>query len=296
MLLQGLWTAMITPFLESGELDCKGLRDNIRFQLQNKVDGLVMLGTTAEAPTLTKAERDTVVAITVEEAKGKLPIMVGTGSNSTKQTIENSQRAKELGADLALVVTPYYNRPTQEGIFEHFRAVNNAVDIPLVVYNIPGRCGTNIEVQTMKKLSSLQNVTALKEASGDMQQMLDLVANTGLFFSIFSGDDLLTLPMMATGACGVISVVSNLIPGKMRLLVRAMQQQSLEEARYHHRQLYPLFKAAFLESNPSPIKEAMEFCGLPAGDVRLPLTELSEENKTILHTVLESMELAYEKV
>ncbi|PIN85622.1 MAG: 4-hydroxy-tetrahydrodipicolinate synthase [Candidatus Diapherotrites archaeon CG11_big_fil_rev_8_21_14_0_20_37_9] len=293
MEIAGTYTALITPF-KGGEVDYDGLKKNIQFQLDNGISGILPLGTTGETPTLTSEEKDKVIQVAVEVAKGKVPIMVGTGNYSTKNTIENTLRAKELGADIALIVTPYYNKPTQEGIYLHFKAVNDAVDIPIMVYNIQGRTGKNIETSTLNKIASLKNVIGVKEASGNVGQMtdvLELVCGGHPDFNVMSGDDGLTLPLMALGGKGVVSVVSNLVPAQVVAMVDAAQKGDFEKARKLHFKLLPIFKGAFIETNPMPIKEAMNLCGMPAGGCRLPLCEMETQNREKLKQVLKEMKL-----
>ena len=289
MKLSGLYTAMITPFEKDGSLDKEGFIKNIHFQIEQGVDGLLILGTTAETPTLSFEEKETLIEIAVKEINGNIPLMVGTGSNSTKKTIELTKRAKELGANSALIVTPYYNKPTQQGILKHFEAITQSTKIPIVIYNIPSRTGTNIETKTLKKLSEFDYIIAVKEASGSISQIQNIISEISFsnpYFSFLSGDDALTLPMIALGGNGVISVISNLIPKQMKELVSACLQQDFEHAKKLHYRLLPLFKAAFIETNPIPIKTAMNMCSLPAGPCRLPLCEMSQQNIDILKNLL----------
>ena len=293
MELKGTYTAMITPFLH-GEVDYEGLRTNIKYQMEGGVTGILALGTTAETPTLTEAEKEQIVKIVVELAKGKVNIMVGTGSNSTASTIRTTERAKEMGADIALIVTPYYNKPTQEGIFLHFKAVTDAVDIPVVVYNIKGRTGTNIETRTLKRIAGLRNIIGVKEASGDIGQMTDVIneiQNRRDNFSVMSGDDALVLPLMSLGGKGVISVVSNLVPKMVVELVDAASRGEFSRARDLAFRTLPLIRAAFIESNPIPIKESMNIVNLPAGECRLPLSPITPETRVLLEVVLKELEL-----
>lgn len=293
MHLGGLVTAMVTPFID-GHLDLKGLSSNIQHQLSQGVDGILVLGTTGEASTLTHEEHERIIAFAVAETAGRVPVWVGTGSYCTQQTIEKTKRAKSLGADVALIVTPYYNRPGQEGIYRHFEAVAHNVDIPIVVYNIPGRCGTNIETSTMRRIAKLPNIVGVKEASSSIHQVgdvLQMIATESPNFKVFSGDDLLTLPLMALGAVGVVSVVSNLIPERIKALVTAAAEGNFALARDLHFELMPLYKAAFIETNPVPIKAAMQLCGMPAGSCRLPLYQMSDENTRFMHQLLEQYQL-----
>ncbi len=290
----GTITALITPF-KNDSLDVEGLQQNIAFQLENGVSGILPLGTTGESPTLLPEERERVIEIAVECAKGKVPVWVGTGSYSTAETVIKTNRAHELGADVALIVTPYYNKPSQEGIFRHFEAVCRATSLPIVVYNIEGRCGRNIETHTLKRLAEFPQIVGVKEASGNLLQMSEVIreiSNERPGFSVLSGDDALTLPLMALGGHGAVSVVSNLIPKEMVNLTTALLEGRFEDARELHHHLFPLFRALFLEVNPVPIKEAMSLCGMAAGGPRLPLCEMLSHNKESLKEVLKQLELA----
>ncbi len=293
MELNGTYTAMITPFLH-GEVDYEGLRKNIDFQIDGGVTGILALGTTAETPTLTDSEKEQIVKIVVELAKGKVNIMVGTGSNSTASTIRATERAKEMGADMALVVTPYYNKPTQEGIFLHFKAVTDAVDIPVVVYNIKGRTGTNIETRTLSRIAGFRNIIGVKEASGDVAQMTDVInqiQNHRENFSVMSGDDALVLPLMSLGGRGVISVVSNLVPKMVVELVDAASKGNFSRARDLAFKQLPLIRAAFVETNPIPIKESMNMQNMAAGECRLPLSPITPGTRELLSGVLKDLGL-----
>ena len=278
---KGTITALITPF-RGNVLDREGLEQNIAFQLESGVSGILPLGTTGEAPTLSLDERETVIKCAVAQVKGRVPVWVGTGSCSTQETIAKTRHAEELGADAALVVTPYYNKPTQEGIYRHFEAVAEATSLPVVVYNIEGRCGRNIETSTLKRLSEIPNIVGVKEASGSMLQMSEVIreiAHVREDFAVLSGDDALTLPLMALGGIGAVSVVSNLVPKEMVALTTAVLEGRFDEAKVMHHRLFPLFRASFLEVNPVPIKEAMSLCGMPSGSPRLPLCEMLPENR-----------------
>jgi 4-hydroxy-tetrahydrodipicolinate synthase len=260
-----VWTALITPFKEDGSLDLHGLHNNIDYQKEAGIDGILVLGTTGETPTLSDKEK---VAIIQAARKHAGPLMVGCGTNCTKSTIETIQKAQNLGADLALIVTPYYNKPTQEGIFRHFEAIAHQTSIPIVIYNIQGRCGVNIETNTLKKIHTLPKIVGVKEASGNLNQIWQVrseLPNTLLY----SGDDALTLPSLSIGANGVISVASNVFPSVIKELVER-QDVTL------HQKLLPLFKALFSQTNPIPVKWAMQLMGLAAGPLRLPLVDLEE--------------------
>lgn len=295
MLLKGLYTAIITPFDSQGRLDEEGLRQNLRTQVAHKVDGIVVLGTTGEDPTLNQQEKQRVIEIALEEVKGKTTLIVGTGSYSTETTIASTKRAKEMGADAALIVTPYYNKPTQEGLFRHFAAICQAVSFPICVYNIQGRTGQNLQTETLQRLMQFSSIVAVKEASGNIMQINDVIDKSRQRepeLSVLSGDDALTLPLIALGGHGIISVASNLIPGPMRSYVHAALQGDFETARDWHYQLLPFFKAIFIETNPIPIKAAMHLCGMPAGPCRLPLCDLSptslETIKQVINTLPQS--------
>lgn len=298
--LKGTYTAMITPMQQDGEIDYDGFRTHVKTQLKSGIDGLVPLCTTSETPTLAEEEEVELIKIAMnerakyEQATGThIPIMIGAGSNNTKDALRYAQRAKEAGADAALVVTPYYNRPSQAGIVKHFEAVC-AVGIPIVAYNIQGRTGVNIATDTLAKIAELPNVVGVKEASGNIQQMADVIAKIKLHkpdFSVMSGDDALTLPLLALGGDGVISVVSNLAPKRVKAMVDAALRGEFSAARELHFGLLPIFKAAFVEGNPSSIKCAMNLKGLPAGSVRAPLVDVSEEGEKIIANALRESEI-----
>ena len=285
MRLEGCMTALVTPFTGS-EVDYEGLRSNIRFQIKNGISGIVPLGTTGESPTIEEGERQRIVRVSVEEASGKAKVIVGTGTNSTKSTIEHTLMAQDAGADAALIVSPYYNKPSQEGLYRHFEAVSKVARIPIILYNIAGRTGVNIEVKTLLRLSDISNIVGVKEASGNMTQIMEILSRMPETFSVLSGDDSLTLPMISAGARGVISVASNLLPMRVADLVEQAGLGNNDHARGINSNLSPIFKALFIETNPVPVKTAMNLCGMPAGPVRLPLAGLSEENLQFLKSVI----------
>jgi 4-hydroxy-tetrahydrodipicolinate synthase len=298
MELKGTYTALITPF-KGDVVDYNGLRQLINFQIKNEIDGLLLLGTTGEAPTLTWDEQEEVIKVAIDEIAGRLPIMVGTGTNATKKTIENTMKAKRLGADMALIVTPYYNKPSDEGIYQHFKTITENVDIPVVVYNIQGRTGKNIETATLKKISELNNIIGVKEASGNINQMMDVIKTIALSnsqFSVMCGDDALTLPLISLGGKGIISVVSNIIPGGVVNMVNAALRGDFASARKIHFDILPLIKGIFIETNPIPVKTAMNMLNMPAGAVRLPLYEMSNENMVKLRNVMLDLELIESKI
>ncbi len=275
--LRGVYTALVTPFTDQGTLDEEGLRENIRFQIREGVDGVVALGTTGEAPTLSEQEKVDFIRIAKEETQNKTHLMIGTGSYSTEQTIRQSRLAEELGADSVLVITPYYNKPTQEGVYQHFKSVAESIQIPLVLYNHPGRTGSRIETKTLLRLADILNIVGVKDATADLATLGQLSAKLDASFSILSGDDSLTLPTIAIGGHGVVSVASNIVPGQMVQLVQAAFENNYKKAREIQKALTDLFTALSYESNPIPVKAAMNLLGMPSGSCRLPLTPLSEK-------------------
>ncbi|MDR0638018.1 MAG: 4-hydroxy-tetrahydrodipicolinate synthase [Spirochaetaceae bacterium] len=286
--LAGTFTALITPLKDDGTVDYDGWRQLIEFQLEQGVAGLVPLGTTGETPTLDDDEEERLIRIAVGTVKGKVPLVVGTGSNSTRSTLFYTRRAQSLGADAVLITTPYYNKPNDSGLLKHFEAAA-AVDVPIVVYNIPGRTGRNIPATLMKELMQFPQIIGVKEASGDINQIgevIDTASKIRPDFQVISGDDGLTLPVMALGGTGVISVVSNLIPQKMAAFTGVLARGDYAEGRRLHFELLPLFRATFVETNPVPIKAAMNMAGLPAGPVRPPLGPLSVASEKLLRETL----------
>lgn len=287
MQLKGLFTALITPFIDD-EVDEEGLRQLIRLQIKARVSGIVLLGTTGEAATLTDEEQKRIIQIGVQECKHTIWLIIGTGSYSTRITLERTKQAQVLGADAALIVTPYYNKPTQEGLYQHYQAIATQTEIPIIVYNIQGRTGVNIDTCTLLKIAALPHVIGVKECSDNVNQAADVIetiCSKYPHFSVFSGDDALALPLMALGAAGLISVVSNLIPEKMVQLIQATLEERFTDARVMHQELLPLFRLAFIETNPAPIKYAMTLHGLPAGGCRLPLCPLKAEAQEKLKTL-----------
>lgn len=289
--LRGTYTALVTPFTQEGHLDEKGLRENIRFQLSHAIEGLVILGTTGEAPTLSHKEKETILSIARSETQNQCSLIVGTGSYSTQQTIENTRMAQNYGADAALVVTPYYNKPTQEGLYLHFHQLAQAVSLPLIIYNVHGRTSLNLQTDTLKRLVSLNNVVGVKEASGNLIQMMEVIEEILPLkpdFSILSGDDALTCPLIAMGGHGVISVLSNIMPQEMKRLCDLALQGDLEKARHLHYELMPYMRGMFVETNPIPIKTAMNLIGHAAGPCRLPLCDLSKNNLDKIKSLLKN--------
>lgn len=289
-MLKGAFTALITPF-KDGKVDYDALRKLVRFQIENGINGLVPLGTTGETPTLHDDEKEKILKIVVEEAKGKVPVIAGAGSNSTEKTVKEAKKMEDLGADYLLISAPYYNKPTQEGIFQHFKAVCDAVKIPIVVYNIKGRTGVNIETSTLVRLSKMKNIVAVKEASGDIGQMMDVIDQLPKSFSVLSGDDALTIPLIACGGRGIISVASNVMPDKMAEMVKYANEGDFESARAIHYELLDFFKVEFVETNPIPIKYAASVMGLCKEEYRLPMCSMQDSNKAKMKVSLEKLGL-----
>ena len=286
MIFKGVITALATPF-QSGFLDEDALRRHIRFQIESGVQGLVPCGTTGESPTLSHEEHKRVVSIAVEESAGKVKILAGAGSNSTREAIDLATHAKSVGADGLLMVTPYYNKPTQEGIFLHYQAIAKAVDLPIMLYNIPVRCGINILPETIARMAKeIPAVVGVKEATGDLNQMIRTIELCGPDFLVTSGDDGLTLPLLAVGGGGVISVASNLIPAQMVKMWNAWESGDLKGARQMFYKMLPLFKALFVEANPMPLKAALALCGRMDSEMRLPMCQPKDSTIEILKPIL----------
>src|SRR5687767_7452127 len=282
----GSFVALVTPF-RNGKVDEAKLRELVEMHAANGTDGLVPCGTTGESPTLSHDEHKRVVEIAVDAARKRLKILAGTGSNSTSEAIELTKHAEKAGVDGALVVNPYYNKPTQEGLYRHFRAVAESVAIPIVVYNIQSRTAVNIEMATMTRLArDVQNIRGVKEASGSLDQMSQVIAACGPGFSVLSGDDNITLALMAIGGHGVISVIANLLPRETADMVHAALEGDIKRARELHYRLFPLARAAFLETNPIPIKEAMAMVGMLEPEFRLPMCRMSDANRETLRGIL----------
>ncbi|OYP33912.1 4-hydroxy-tetrahydrodipicolinate synthase [Rhodopirellula sp. MGV] len=286
----GLSVAIVTPF-KDGEVDYGRLKEQIEFQIEAGTTCLVPVGTTGESPTLTHDEHERVISETIQCAAGRIKVMAGTGSNSTAEALRLTQRAAKEGADATLQVAPYYNKPTQEGFYQHFKAVAEAVDIPVCVYNIPGRTGKEIEVSTIQRLSELPGITMVKEATGKLDQCSAIVGSTDL--TVLSGDDSLTLPMMSVGAEGVISVAGNLVPSDMIKLVNAASAGDFALAQKMHHKLFSLCSNMLgLATNPIPVKAAMRMVGRDSGDLRLPMTPLDAECEAKLQETILAYGLA----
>ena len=284
----GTGTALITPFAKDGTIDEDALRRLVNFQEENGVDVLIPCGSTGESAMLSHEEHIHVVEIVRDEAK-KAKILAGAGSNCTSEAVMLSKSAEDLGVDGILSISPYYVKPTQEGLYQHYKAILDAIDIPVIVYNVPGRTSTNVNVDTILRLAELPGITGVKEASGNFSQIMNILANKPDDFEVLSGDDGLTLGLLCLGADGVISVASNCCPGLLSNMVSSARNGDVGTAREIHERLLPLFSALFCESNPIPIKYAMGRMGFGNGKPRLPLTELSDKGKSILDPVLESL-------
>ncbi len=289
MSLKGVYTALVTPFNSDGSIDWEAMKNLIEFQIKEKISGLAPMGTTGESPTLNHEDHIKIIEMVVKQTAGRVPIIAGSGSNSTEEAIKMTKLAKKCGADYSLQVAPYYNKPSQEGFYRHFMAIADTVDIPLVIYNIPGRCGKNIENSTMLKLAKHPNICAVKEASGNIGQVMDLVAEKPADFDILSGDDNLGLPIITLGGTGIVSVASNLIPGKMMELAKAALEGNVSKAKELHYKLLPFFKAEFIDTNPIPIKYMMSLKKMIKENYRLPLCELNDNDKKQVKSVLEKM-------
>jgi 4-hydroxy-tetrahydrodipicolinate synthase len=289
--IEGVYTALITPFTKDNEVDEAGLRRVVEFAVKGGVAGLVPCGTTGESATLSHEEHNRVIDVVVDASK--VPVIAGTGSNNTQEAVEFTKHAADAGAAGCLLITPYYNKPNLKGLKEHFKKISDAVDIPLILYNIPSRTGQNISAETQIELAvEVANLKGVKEASGDLRQVgaiIQMAKEQGLDFAVMAGDDFLTLPIMCLGGKGVISVTSNIAPKEMCAMVAAMSKNEVEKAQEINIKLYPLFGSLFLETNPIPVKKAAELMGLSAGHVRLPLAALSEANVEKLRKVLEGL-------
>jgi 4-hydroxy-tetrahydrodipicolinate synthase len=284
----GTYTAIVTPF-KNGQIDEPALERLLRLQLKAGVDGIVPVGTTGESPTVDYEEHIRLVKLTVKLVAGRAKVLAGTGGNSTKEAVFLTQQAEKAGADGSLQVAPYYNKPTQEGLFQHFRQIARETKLPIVLYSIPGRCGIEIGVETVKRLAGhCKNIVGIKEAGGNPDRVSQLRAALGPRFEILSGDDALTLPFMAVGAQGVISVASNVIPRQVAQMVKAFAAGKLHEALKLHQKYYPLFKDLFIESNPVPVKAALAMLGQIEEEYRLPLVPMNAKNREVLRETMKA--------
>ena len=290
-MFSGVYTALITPFNSDGSIDSESYRALIKNQIKEGISGLLPVGTTGESPTLSHKENLLVVEEAIKIANGKIPVVAGTGSNSTQEAIDMTKIAASMGADASLQVSPYYNKPTQEGLYRHFMTIADKCDIPLLIYNIKGRTGVNIETDTLMRLAKHENIVGVKEASGDIGQMMDVISRRPKGFSVMVGDDNIAFPFTALGGDGVVSVVSNIIPKKMETLISLTKAGKLEEARSIHYDILPLCKGMFLETNPIPVKSALSMMGQCLEEYRLPLTKPTTKTKDILRNLLKDAKL-----
>jgi 4-hydroxy-tetrahydrodipicolinate synthase len=289
-MFRGTFTALVTPFRDGG-IDTSAFEKLIEAQIAAGVTGIVAVGTTGESPTLSREEREQVIRLAVAIANKRGQVLAGTGSNATHHAVADTKAAEKLGVDGALLVAPYYNKPSQEGLFRHFKTVADATSLPIMLYNIPGRCGVDIAPDTVARLAKeCRNIVSIKEASGSVERVSELRARLPESFTILSGDDSLTLPFMSVGAVGVVSVASNLFPAEICALVHAYQSGDAKLAENLHRKLFPLFKDLFIEPNPVPVKTALGWRGAMSGESRLPLCEMSEANQARLRKSLAEFE------
>lgn len=287
MILRGCYVAIVTPFDDNGKVNDPVLRSNIEFLIGKGVAGVVPCGTTGESPTLSWEEHNHVVDVTLDAVKGRVQVIAGAGSNNTAEALAAAKHAKQMGADAILSITPYYNKPTQEGLFQHFKTIATQVDIPIVVYNVPGRTGVNLMPATLERLCEFKNIVAVKEASGNVLQISEIHRRCGDRLTILSGDDALTLPILVCGGSGVISVVGNFAPDRMTAIINAFFNGDMKKALALHEELMPVSQAMFIETNPIPVKTAMNLLGMNAGSLRLPMVPMSESNKKELIAVLQ---------
>jgi 4-hydroxy-tetrahydrodipicolinate synthase len=280
-------TAMVTPFDHNGEVDFNATRTLVNYLINNGSDGLVIAGTTGESPTLTTEEKVDLFKFVVKVVDRRVPVIAGTGSNNTKASIKLTRQAEESGVDGIMLVTPYYNKPSQEGLFQHFKAIAQSTQLPVMLYNIPGRSVVNMSVETVVSLSKINNIVAIKEASGDLDTMAQIISNTPSDFTLYSGDDGLTLPVLAIGGSGIVSVSSHIIGNEMQEMINSFKNGDVQSAASTHRNLLPIMKALFAAPSPSPVKAALNMRGINVGDVRLPLVPLNNEEKRALQGALQ---------
>ncbi|HSH25522.1 MAG TPA: 4-hydroxy-tetrahydrodipicolinate synthase [Massilibacterium sp.] len=279
-------TAMVTPFDRKGNIDLETTTRLVNHLIENGTEGIVVCGTTGESPTLTSEEKLAMFSHVVEVANKRVPIIAGTGTNNTKASIEMTEKAETLGVDGIMAVAPYYNKPNQEGLYEHYKAIANSTSLPVMIYNIPGRSSVNIEPQTIIRLAEIENITSVKEASGNLDAFTEIIANTPDDFVLYSGDDGLTLPALSVGAIGVISVASHVIGNEMSEMVQLFKNGQFERAAKLHQQLLPVMRTLFVAPSPAPVKAALQMKGLDVGGVRLPIVPLSEKERKLVQDVL----------
>lgn len=284
-MFRGSIVAIVTPF-KDGKIDEKAFRDLIEFQINNGTDGIVPCGTTGESATLSHEEHEKIIGLTIEAVNGRVPVIAGTGSNNTAEAARLTRHAKKAGANAALLITPYYNKPTQEGLYQHYRKVAEEVDIPIILYNVPGRTGVNMLPETVARLAEIKNIVGIKEATGDLKQISDVISICPKDFLLLSGDDFTVYPTLAIGGHGVISVVANVAPKDMADLCDAYFAGDMKKASELHYKLLPLSGAMFYETNPIPVKTALSLMGKVSGEMRLPLCSMSEGNLNKLKKVM----------
>jgi 4-hydroxy-tetrahydrodipicolinate synthase len=280
-------TAMVTPFDRNGDVDFNATRALVNYLISNGSDGLVVAGTTGESPTLTTEEKVELFKFVVEVADGRVSVIAGTGSNNTRASIHLTRKAEEVGVDGVMLVTPYYNKPSQEGLFQHFKAIAQSTALPVMLYNIPGRSAVNMSVETIIRLSEINNIVSVKEASGDLDAMAQIISQTPSDFSLYSGDDGLTLPVLAIGGAGIVSVSSHIIGNEMQDMITSYKNGSVDHAAIIHRHLLPMMKALFTAPSPSPVKAALNMRGINVGGVRLPMVPLNIEEERALQIALQ---------
>lgn len=281
-----LLTAMVTPFDQNGDIDFNAARNLVNYLIENGTDGIVVAGTTGESPTLTTEEKVELFKFVVEMVDGRVPVIAGTGSNNTRASISLSKKAEEAGVDGLMLVVPYYNKPSQEGLYQHFKAIAESTSLPVMLYNIPGRSAVNMSVETIVRLSKINNITAIKEASGNLDSMADIIEQTSSDFALYSGDDGLTLPVLAIGGAGIVSVASHIIGNEMQEMINSFKNGDTQKAASLHRKLLPIMKALFAAPNPTPVKAALNLSGVNVGGVRLPMVPLNNEELKALQKAL----------
>ncbi|WP_026579721.1 4-hydroxy-tetrahydrodipicolinate synthase [Bacillus sp. SB47] len=282
-------TAMVTPFDKNENIDFQKLSKLIDYLINNGTDSLVVAGTTGESPTLSEEEKVALIQYSVKEAAGRVPIIAGTGSNNTKASIKLTKKAEEAGADAVMLVTPYYNKPSQEGMYRHFRAIAEETSLPVMLYNVPGRTAASLAPETTIRLAEIPNIIAIKEASGDLDAITKIIAETPEDFAVYSGDDSLTLPALSVGARGIVSVASHIIGPEMQEMIKHYTEGNTAQAALIHQKLLPLMKGLFAAPNPSPLKTALQLKGLDVGSVRLPLIPLNEDERLRLSSLMNGL-------
>ncbi|WP_392388600.1 MULTISPECIES: 4-hydroxy-tetrahydrodipicolinate synthase [Gracilibacillus] len=286
-------TAMVTPFQSNGEIDYGKTESLVNHLIYNGTDAIVVAGTTGESPTLSKEEKLELLRFVVKITHKRIPVIAGTGSNNTYESIEMTKKAETIGADAVMLVAPYYNKPSQEGLYQHFKVIAESTSLPVMLYNIPGRTGVNVEPETIIALSQIENIVAVKEASGSLDAMTTIIRDTDANFSLYTGDDALTLPAVAIGANGVVSVSSHIIGNEMQTMVAAAQSGQIEKAQALHQYLLPVMQAMFMAPSPTPVKAALQLQGIDVGSVRLPLVPLNDEQQQILGQQLHFLQQHY---